>query len=201
MKKWIFIVLGYIILVGALAIVLKNRNSFEDKWKTATANVKAYDDLLSSSRNKNAAYQLTIDQLNYSNDSVLQELNDTRRQLKVKDKNLKSVQYVTSTVEKTDTITLKDTIFNDRINIDTVLQDNWYSLKLKLQYPDTIIVSPSFRSEKNIITSTKKETVNPPKKFWLFRLFQRKHRVLQVDVIEKNPYAVDGESRYVEIIK
>lgn len=201
MKKWIFIVLGYIILIGALVVVIKDRDNFEDNWKTATANIKAYDELLSSSRNKSTAYQLTIDKLNCANDSILQELNDTRKKLKVKDKNLKSVQYITSTIEKTDTITLKDTMFNDKASIDTILQDNWYSLNVRLQYPDTIVVSPSFKSEKSIVVSTKKETVNPPKKFWLLRLFQKRHKVLQVDVVEKNPYAVYSESRYVEIIK
>lgn len=201
MKKWIFIVLGYIILIGTLVVVIKDRDNFEDNWKTATANIKAYDELLGSSKNKNVAYQLTIDQLNCANDSILQELNDTRKQLKIKNKNLKSVQYITSTIEKIDTITLKDTLFNGKASIDTVLQDNWYSLNVRLQYPDTIVVSPSFKSEKSIVVSTKKETVNPPKKFWLLRLFQKRHKVLQVDVVEKNPYAVYSESRYVEIIK
>ena len=64
-----------------------------------------------------------------------------------------------------------------------------------------VAVKPEFKSEKHIIVSTKKETVNPPKKFFLFRWFQKKMKVLHVDVVEKNPY-VDGEtSRYVEIIK
>lgn len=201
MRKWTFIVLGYIVLLGALAVALKSRGSMEDNWKTATANVKAYDKLLGSSREKNAAYQLTIGQLSHASDSILQELDDTRRQLKVKGKDLKSVQCITSTIEKTDTITLKDTVFKGSVNADTLIGDAWYSLRLELQYPSTVIAAPSFRSEKNIIVSTRKETVNPPKKFWLFRLFQRKHSVLQVDVVEKNPYAIDNESRYVEILK
>lgn len=201
MRKWIIIVLGYAVLIGALVLVIRSSGKYEDRWKTAEANVKAYDRLLGSSRERNAAYQLTVDQLNSANDSILKELNDTRKNLKIKGRNVKSVQYITSTIEKTDTIALKDTIFNNRVNIDTLIEDNWYSLRFRLQYPDTIITSPSFRSEKNIVVSTKRETVNPPKKFWLFRLFQRKHRVLQVDVIEKNPYAIDNESRYIEIIK
>lgn len=201
MKKRIFIILGYVVLVGILAWTVKDRSLMENNWKTATANVKAYDQLLSSSKNKNAAYQLTVDQLNYAKDSILQELNNTRKQLKVWENTLKSMYYISAVVEKTDTITLNDTIFRDRVNVDTLLKDNWYSVRLKLQYPDTIVVSPSFKSEKHIVVSTRKETVDPPKKLWILRLFQKKHKVLQVDVIEKNPYAVDGESRYVEIIK
>ena len=64
-----------------------------------------------------------------------------------------------------------------------------------------IAVKPEFKSEKHIIVSTKKETVNPPKKFFLFRWLQKKHRVLHVDIVEKNPYVENQTSKYVEIIK
>lgn len=201
MRKWIFIVLSYIILAGAIVILAIDKGKAENNWKTATANVKAYDELLSSSRNKSVSYQLTIDQLNYVKDSILQELKKTQKELKVKDSNLKSMQYIITTVEKVDTIILQDTVFYAKVNMDTTIQDNWYKLRMKLSYPDTIIISPSFKSEKNIIISSRKETVNPPKKLWIFRLFQKKHKVLQVDVVEKNPYTTNSESRYVEIIK
>lgn len=201
MRKWIFIVLGYIVLIGAIVVVVKDKGTMEDNWKTATANVKVYDELLSSSKGKSVAYQLTIDQLNYAKDSILQELNNTRKQLKVKDGSVKSLQYITTTVENTDTITLQDTIFCDKVSVDTLLGDKWHSVRVHLKHPDTIVVSPSFKSEKSIVVSTRKETVNPPKKLWILRLFQKKHKVLQVDVVEKNPYTTDSESRYVEIIR
>lgn len=51
------------------------------------------------------------------------------------------------------------------------------------------------------VVRSRKETVNPPKKLWLLRLFQKKHRVLNIKVIEKNPYVENSESRYVEIAK
>ena len=201
MKKWIIVILGYAVLIGLLLISFKGKSNYEKKWKDAVSNVKAYDKLLSNSNEKNVAYKLTAEQLSYTNDSILKELNDTRKKLKVKDKNLKSVQYITSTLSRVDTITLKDTIFKEPLNVDTIIGDKWYNVKIALGYPSTIIISPTFKSEKNIVVSTKKETVNPPKKFWLFRLFQRKHTVIKVDVIEKNPYVNNEESRYVETIK
>ena len=201
MKKWIIVILGYVVLIGLLFIYFKDRGNYEKKWKDAVTNVKAYDKLLSNSNEKNIAYKLTAEQLSYANDSILKELNDTRKKLKVKDKNLKSVQYITSTLSRVDTVTLKDTIFKEPIEVDTIIGDKWYNAKIALSYPSTIIVSPTFKSEKNIVVSTKKETVNPPKKFWLFRLFQKKHTVIKVDIIEKNPYVSNEKSRYIEIIK
>jgi hypothetical protein len=79
--------------------------------------------------------------------------------------------------------------------------DKWYQLSLGLEYPSMITVKPYFKSEKHIVVSSKKETVNPPKKFFLFRWFQKKHVIIHVDVIEKNPYVSDENSRYVEIMK
>ena len=85
--------------------------------------------------------------------------------------------------------------------IDTLIGDGWYTLKLGLKYPSMIAVEPYFKSEKHIVVSSKKETVNPPKKFFLFRWFQKRHIVLHIDVVEKNPYVGNETSKYVEIIK
>jgi hypothetical protein len=172
------------------------------KWETAEANVKAYSMILSKEGDKNIALQLTVDQLGYFKDSVLQELDKTRKKLKIKDKDLKTLQSVSSSFSKSDTIILKDTLFKEvSLNLDTVLGDKWYSIELGLKYPSTIAVKPEFKSEKQIIVSSKKETVNPPKKFFLLRWFQRKHTVIHVYVNESNPYLENQCSEYIEILR
>ena len=166
------------------------------------ANVKAYSKLLDESEGKSTAYQLTIDQLKSYQDSILRKLDDTRRELGVKGKRLEAMQYVASSFVVNDTVVLRDTIFKEpSLALDTVFGDKWYQVKLGLRYPSIISISPEFRSEKHIVVSTKKETVNPPKKFFLFRWFQKKHLVLNVDVVEKNPYVQGESSRYVEIVR
>lgn len=202
MKKWllVFAIIGG--LSASLSIVIKQRDEMSDKWKVAMANVKAYDEMLGEVQKKDAAHQLAIRELKTYQDSILRQLDATRRELKVKDKDLKSVHYVASTFVRTDTIMLNDTIFrNQEVQVDTTISDEWYNLQLGLYYPSTVFVKPSFKSQKHIVVSTKKETVSPPKKFFLLRWFQKKHRVLRVDVVEKNPYVTDESSRYVEIIR
>ena len=202
MKKWLVVII--IILAITIIAMWQQVNYANKKWQTAEGNVKAYASMFSSSEKQNAALQLSVDQLGYFQDSVLQELDATRKKLKIKDKNLKALQQVKSSFSKTDTITITqvDTLFKEpTLAMDTLLGDEWYSLRLGLKYPSTIAVKPYFKSEKHIIVSSKKETVNPPKKFWLFRLFQKKHLVLHIDVVEKNPYIDNESSRYVEIIK
>ncbi len=204
MKKYLNI--GVAIVVVVLTILLyiekKNESSLEQKWKDATENVKSYSDLYSSSSNQNRAYKLTIDQLESSSDSIFQELCKIKDELKIKDSKLQSLQYTSSTFSKRDTITITDTLFRDpQLDLDSCISEEWYSIDLRLQYPSTVIVQPEFKSKRSVAVSLKKETVNPPKKFFLFRWFQKKHYVINVDVIEKNPYVKDMNNRYVEIVK
>lgn len=198
-NRLIYIIIIMAILLVAMWQQIKFAN---EKWERSEANVKAYASMFDGSKKQNTALQLTIDQLGYFKDSVLQELDKTRKELKIKDKNLKTLQQVKSSFSKSDTIILKDTLFKEvSLHVDTVLGDKWYNVRLGLKYPSMIAVKPEFKSEKHIVVSTKKETVNPPKEFWLFRLFQKKHLVLHIDVVEKNPYAENQNSKYIEIIK
>lgn len=205
MKNYLYIYIALLVITSGIIIgvLLNQRSKTEKKWKDAVENSKAYSELFNNSENKNRAFKLTIDQLKNSNDSIFQELNEARKELKVKDSKLKSLQYVSSSFSKVDTITLKgDTIFKDsHIDIDTLLSDEWYSVKVGLKYPSTVTVEPTFKSIKYIVVSAKKETVNPPKRFFLFRWFQKKQIRLNVDVVEKNPYVQNQDNRFVEIVR
>jgi hypothetical protein len=205
MKSYLYIGIALLGITSAIiiGILLNQRSKTEKKRKDAVENTKAYSELYSNSENKNRAFKLTIDQLKNSNDSIFQELNEARNELKVKDNKLKSLQYVSSSFSKIDTITLKeDTIFKDsHVNIDTLLSDEWYSVKVGLKYPSTVSIEPKFLSIKYIVVSAKKETVNPPKRFFLFRWFQKKQIRLNVDVVEKNPYVQNQDNRFVEIVR
>jgi hypothetical protein len=129
-------------------------------------------------------------------------MNSVRKELGIKDKELQQMQYLLSKASKKDTIIFRDTLFVDStLDIDTIIGDSWYNIELGLKYPNTITTTPTFTSEKYIIVNIKKETVNPPKKCWLARLFQKKHRVVEVDVVEKNPYIENKQQRFIEIIE
>ncbi len=203
--KYIYLSVAILMVVLFVSIyaLFSTKRSADKKWKEAVENAKAYSELFSNSKNKNRAFKLTIDQLKNSNDSIFQELNEAKKKLKVKDSKLKSLQYISSSFSKVDTITLKgDTIFKDsHVNIDTLLFDDWYSVKVGLKYPSTVSIEPKFISIKYIVVSAKKETVNPPKRFFLFRWFQKKQIRLNVDVVEKNPYVQNQDNRFVEIAR
>ena len=203
-KKYIRI--GVIVLTSLLAVstyTLYNRNQdLEEEISVSMSNQKAFIAENSSLKEENRVFKFTVEQLNYYNDSILQKMNEVRKELKIKDKDLKQMQYLLSEATKKDTIVFRDTLFKEpTLNVDTLIGDKWYNIRLGLKYPNLITTNPTFISEKYIIVNKKKETINPPKKFFLFRWFQRKHWVMEVNIKEKNPYIKEVNNKFVEIIE
>ena len=203
-KKYIRI--GIVILVSLLSInvytLYINNQKLKEETSTLMSNQKTFITENSSLKEENRTFKFTIEQLNYYNDSILEKMNDVRKKLKIRDNNLKQMQYLLSVSTKKDTVLFTDTIFRDKsLALDTIIGDKWYNIRLGLKYPNLIYTKPTFISEKYIIVNKKKETINPPKKFFLFRWFQRKHWVMEVHIKEKNPYIKEVNNKFVEIIE
>lgn len=197
------IVSSLLVLLAIGSCVLYNKNqNLKEELSISISNEKAFIAENSSLKNENRVFKFTVEQLNYYNDSILQKMNDVRKELKIKDDNLKQMQYLLSEATKKDTIVFRDTLFREpTLDIDTLVGDKWYQMKLGLKYPSTITTDPKFVSEKYIMMDYKKETINPPKKCWLLRLFQKKHKVVEVNVVEKNPYIENKQQRFIEIVE
>ena len=202
MKLNLFKVLFIVSLLGIGMYIWNERQDLKKEVCTLRNNQKAFIAENSSLKNESRAFKFTIEQLNYYNDSILQKMNDARKELKIKDKNIKQLQYLLSVSTKKDTVLFTDTVFRDKsLALDTIIGDKWYNIRLGLKYPNLIYTEPTFTSEKYIIVNKKKETVNPPKKFFLFRWFQKKHWVMEVHIKEKNPYIKETNNKFVEIIE
>lgn len=202
MKKYLFTAVAMIVALITIYMQYNQNIHLKDKISRLVSNEKALIMINSDLETKSRAFKLSVEQLEYFNDSLIVEMNSLRKDLRIKDRNLKQMQCLVSETRKVDTIIFRDTIFKDpTIKIDTVLEDRWYKVGLTLEYPSTIISSPRFVNETHIIASYKKEPINPPKKFFLWRCFQRKHKIVEVEVIEKSPYAENKEQRFVEIVE
>ena len=204
MKRHIQIIA--VILISVLGVTTyiqhKKVKSLNIELSISKSNEKAFIEENNELKDRNLAFKFTIDQINYLNDSLITKMNEVRKELKIKDKDLKQMQYLLSIAQKTDTIVFRDTLFRDRnLQIDTLLGDSWYNIKLGLSYPNLITTTPTFKSEKYIVTSTRKETIKPPKKCAIARWFQKKHKVVEVIIHEKNPYITNKETRFIEIVE
>ena len=176
--------------------------------KSNEANLKAYIALNDTLRSTNRMFEFKASQLNYINDSLVNQMNTIRKNIGVKDKNLKGLGYIKSTVR------IHDTVFVNRIrdgdktlSIDTVINKKWYQIEIDYkggrcsECKDTLIVSPKVSSEKYVVISTSKDYVDAPKKWWLQRIFQKKEEVVDVKVVETNPYIYSDHERFIKVIK
>ena len=187
MRKYIIIFI--LSLIGTTAYLSYQNKKLTAKYETSIENIKAYDNQLSGLKNNNRVLKLTVEQLNYFNDSIIKKMKVVQKELGIKDTELQQLQYEASYAKRGDTIVLRDTLFRDpQLKLDTIVGDKWFKTNLHLQYPSTIILSPEIELERYIFVEGKKETVNPPKKFFVFRWFQKKQIVAEVTTEEKNPY-------------
>ena len=199
------------VVVAILALIIigvRRCKSAEDKLEGYENNWIA----LSNENNKNAKssklYEFKLSQLKYINDSLMNAMDSVRKSLNIKDKNTKGLGYVKSTILIHDTVLVNRIRDGDKtISIDTTINKKWYQIQLDYrgskcnECKDTLIVSPKVTSEKYVVISTQKEYVDTPKQFWIQRIFQKKDEVIDVKVVETNPYIYSNENRFVKVIK
>lgn len=204
MRKYIiaFIVLIIVFLSFSVRYLQLKNDLLKEENSILINNQKAYVKENSILKKDAILFKFTVEQLNYYNDSILSEMKKVQKDLKIKDEQLKAIYYLNSQASKKDTVVFRDTLFRDPyLRIDTIIGDMWYSENLSLRYPDTIITNPKFISDKYIILNTDKQTIDPPKKFFIARWFQKKQTIIEVNIVEKNPYIKTKEQKFIEIIK
>ena len=99
------LLIGIIISLGLLIGYQTKRLKLKDiELASAINNKEFYESLTSKTSDKNRVLQLTVDQLQTTNDSVLQEVNKLKKELKIKDKELNNVVVVETQIRDTDSV-------------------------------------------------------------------------------------------------
>lgn len=196
---WVIIIL---ILCGIIWALFSSKNEYKDNYYIAVENTKAYQQQLTNNQKEIIAFKFTIEQLQYFNDSITNKLLEKQKELDIKNDDIEQMQYIMSEFNTSDTIILSDTIFlQPNFYLDTVLGDKWMNTYLEMKYPNFISIKPTVKSEKSVIVYSERETVNPPKKFFLCRWFQKKHTVLKILVEEENPYIINQMNVFYDVIE
>lgn len=200
MKRIIIKIIIWAIMILAIIGLCYHINNLNEQLSNSINNEKAYAAENSSLRDKNLVYKMSIEQMEYLQDSLMIEIKKVANENGIKDKHIKSLQYQLEHFSKRDTIVLRDTIFRDpTFHLDTCLVDEWNKTCLSLSYPGNIGISNSYKNEKFIIVNSKRENIKPYKCF-IGKWFGKKHTVLEIDVIDKNPYVETERQRFIEII-
>ena len=193
----IIIVIGVIVAIVALSARI---NYLNQELDLATNNVKAYASENSKLKNRNLVFELTLEQMEYYNDSLLHQMKKVANDNGIKDKQIRSLQYQLEHFYKRDTLIIRDTIFKDpTFHLDTCIQDKWSKTQLSLKYPGNIGIKNTYYNNKYIIVDSHKEPIKE-RKWFLPRWFTRKHIVAEITVVDENPYVSTPKQRFVQII-
>lgn len=188
------------ILIACLTVSVLRNEHIKQQLEASKINELAYQRENSSLKEKSIQFENTIQELNQSNDSIVKEMVKVKNQLKIKDKEIAYLAYLASLASVRDTIKIRDTIFREDVKIDTTIKNDWYTMDLHLEYPQTIGVGVSVPSEKYIVSSYNKVLLNPAKckiRNW----FKKKTQIVEIEVVEKNPYIANGKQKFIEVIK
>lgn len=200
MKKILIKILSYAILIVIIFLMGQKIHNLNVSLDNSINNVKAYATENSGLIESNRVFKLSIEQMEYYNDSLMLEMRKIANDNGIKDRKIQALQYQLEHFAKRDTIILRDTIFrNPDFVLDTCIIDEWNKSCLHMEYPSVIALDNEYKNDKFITLNSHKEPVKP-RKWFLPRWFTRKHTVVEVLIIDKNPYVTTPQQRYIEVI-
>lgn len=201
MKKYLYTITALAIL--ALIILFAWQTNSSKKYKSLyykeLQNVEAYKTANSGLEGEIKEYKMTLADLYSSKDTLDIKLSKALQDLEVADNKVRNLQYQLKHATRTDTLFLYDTIFMPDVCIDTTLGDFWYNVRLQMEYPSTVIASPTFNSEQIVYIYNKKEYVGGKSKCFFINWFKKKYIVTEVKVEEKNPYINVINQKFIEL--
>lgn len=193
-----FNIIAVIIISILTAIFVFQRNQLNKKdieIDRLYNNVQYYEELNDSTKDNNRILQLTIEELNNSKDSVITQLNNTRKELNIKNKELELVSSQTQEVKLDTTIIVNNNDFKYEIK-----PNNLTSLIIEKQ--DSILTANlDIKNQQTLFISHKKEYKNQYKN-WFRRLLKfdfKKHNVYRYNIVNSNDLIKVTDTRVIQI--
>ena len=159
MKKYLNIAMLCIAICFALFLVgtIIENNKLKEDIRVYDNNFKALNLENSELKDKIVAYKFDVEQLEFINDSIITDLNNTRKELGIKDKQLKQMQNIKTEIITKDSIFVRDTIFRDNmVKLDTLIGNEWYKVRLGLEYPNKITLHANYKTDLSVFAYSSK---------------------------------------------
>lgn len=191
------VTLSIISLLTVAIFILNNQLNKKDiEINRLYNNIQAYEQIASGKEDDNRVLQLTINDLNNSNDSLLQELQQVKEKLNVKNKNLVQAQVINTVIRDTITkvITL-DKNFNEELKLNPLTT-------IKVTRTDSILTAKiDIQNQQILFIEEKKVYKNKYKNGWIrfWHFDWKKIRVRKYQIQNSNPLIRVTNTRIVEI--
>lgn len=159
-------------------------------------NTVAYEQILNKQEDTNIALQLTINELKNSKDSLIQEANQIRKELNIKDKNLDQINVINTVVRDTVTkIIPVVTNFKEELKINPLTT-------ITVHRTDSILTAKLDISNSQLLIVEEKKVFKNKYKNGFIRFFHfdwKKIKVRKYNIVNSNPIIKIIDSRVIEI--
>lgn len=191
------VTIGIISLLTVTIFVLGGQlNKKNGEINRLSNNIQAYEQLVTNKEEINTTLQLTVKELTNSQDSLLQQLNTVRQELKIKNKNLKQAQVINTVIKDTVTkIITVDRNFNETLKINPLTT-------IKVSRTDSILTAKiDIQNQQILFIEEKKVYKNKYKNAWIrfWHFDWKKIRVRKYQIQNSNPLIRVLDTRIVEI--
>lgn len=199
--KWIrnnYNIVATLLISVLVSIVLMMNSSIQIKNQQIDKlnnNVLFYQEQTSSIKDENRTLQLTIDEFKQSKDSVIVQLDELRKELKIKDDELEQVQQISQEIKVDTTVIVKEDNFVQEIKPNELTS-------LLISKKDSILTAKlDIKNEQTLFISTKKEYKNEYKN-WFCRLIHfdfKKRTVRKYNIYNSNDLIKVLDTRVVQL--
>lgn len=190
------IVIAVLLALGIYSYYITTRlHTTQKELDRIENNLTYYQNLQSTIQEENRVLQLTIDDLTNTNDSILNKLENTRKELNIKDKQLQSEAYVKTVIKDSIRTVVKEKDFNalltlnELTNVTVSKTDSILNVKLDITNEQFLYV----RKRKVY----KNKYKNGWQRFWHFDW--KKIEVSDYQIHNSNPIIKVKETRVVEL--
>lgn len=164
-----------------------------------TNNVRAYEQLASQKEQLNRVLQLTIEELNTSNDSLLKEAKDAQKKLKIKDKNLTDVNVINTEIKDS----VRTIIKRKLIDFDEELKINPLTTIIVSRKDSILKATLDIKNQQILFVEEKKEYKNKYRNAFVrfFHFDWKRIRTKKYQIVNSNPIIKVTDTRIIELPK
>lgn len=175
---------------------LQNKNREIDR---ITNNIRAYEEIASNAQDNSRVLQLTIDELNHSKDSLIQQVNKVKKELKIKDKNLTDASVINTEIKDSVKTVIKEKLidFNEELKLNDLTT-------ITVSRKDSILTAKiDIKNQQIIFVEDKKEYKNRYKNGWVrfWHFDWKKIHVKNYQIVNSNPLIKVTDTRIIELPK
>lgn len=199
-KNFKVVAVGLISLLIATIFVQHNQLQKKDtEINRITSNVRTYQDIVSNNQNNNRTLQLTIEELNHSNDSLLLQLKQTQKELKIKDKNLTNANVINTEIKDS----VKTVIKKEAIDFKEELKLNPLTTIIVERKDSILTAKIDLKNQQTILIYKKKKYKNFYKNGWVrfWHFDWKKIETKEYQIVNTNPLIKVTGTRIVEVPK